>query len=1108
MRILKLALFLLLLRPFPAAHRQAVASEECNGGIPSVEWRTLTKRNYSSEIRLHPHLLLLVTVPWCGESRSLMKALGHALTIEPCKFGSLKLRVLFRNNEKMLADALGANNGISVVYYHHSVYYKYRGRLRAHNILSSIHYVMSLLPEELPLKAVNTPEELKDFLGSTDKALLLFEFCGWTHKVLASRKNNGTDYRFGLNEEYHGASVIESKIQQESTNEKMDCNIDDESGFIPHLNKFSLGNESAILEAENMSHDGSSCEIKEFLENDADDDGLSLPVNKPSILLFVDRYSDLLTLREDSKKAMDAFRELALQYHNSHLETGKDYKISEKASIKAIQELSTSKHPRRDLFEAAQKINVNDKMSIVIMNEGSHVSIENLADIQGSSLHEILTYVLKQKKELKLSKIAKGAGFELLSEDLNIKSGVTFAQEEGDHSDQVYESPKGIAPAGTYDSEAEHQSDQLSRGNPEGVREATGGLDRIQVPEKENTSHGENVAQPEFPGAESFEQSSDKSVSEHPHVQEAADSLVSGRIFGLEIEEENQEKMVNMENVQSLVAQREDHSNNPSERDSRGVQEATLDLDMIQVLERENVVYEEHVVQPEPTAHESFEQHTDKNFIEHSHIQEATDSSGDGRIFEKTLEVDEKKQERSFGGSFFFCDGQYRLLRTLTGGSSVPAAVIVDPSVQQHYVLDEQLVFNHSLLAEFLGRFIDGTLPPYQQSEPFAPSPRVAPNPPFVNKDFHEANSIPRVTANSFTELVLGNHSDTVNGSISHSQDVLVLFSNSWCGFCQRMELVVREVYRTILGYSNMLRTASVDDILNNTTAKLPSIYLMDCTLNDCSLILKPLIQREVYPLLLLFPAESKNSILYEGDIDVSEIIKFIAGHGNHSYGPIRDKDPLRTGSEDQMDQVKQNDIPHANNLYHEILLKDTMLKSRAKYPQISSSLNSLHQTPLQVDVGSMLTATYMLLNSNPFGESKILIVKGDMSYGYEGLIVNKRLSWESLEEIEEGLEFLKMGPLSYGGPVMRPGMPLVALTKRSIEDRNYPEVLPHIYFIDQVATLHLLNEMKSGNQSVNGFWFFLGFSSWSGNQLVNEIIEGAWTLNKGNEEQLDWPFM
>ncbi|VFR02276.1 unnamed protein product [Cuscuta campestris] len=892
MRILKLALFLLLLRPFPAAHRQAVASEECNGGIPSVEWRTLTKRNYSSEIRLHPHLLLLVTVPWCGESRSLMKALGHALTIEPCKFGSLKLRVLFRNNEKMLADALGANNGISVVYYHHSVYYKYRGRLRAHNILSSIHYVMSLLPEELPLKSANTPEELKDFIGSTDKALLLFEFCGWTHKVLASRKNNGTDYRFGLNEEYHGASVIESKIQQESTNEKMDCNIDDESGFIPHLNKFSLGNESAILEAENMSHDGSSCEIKEFvhfksfleksvivarefflpperlkfglvtnrsllsiiniedpgswlmtlqvagcptcshvlkegddlkaaiqtqasliteLENDADDDGLSLPVNKPSILLFVDRYSDLLTLREDSKKAMDAFRELALQYHNSHLETGKDYKISEKASTKAIQELSTSKHPRHDLFEAEQKINVNDKMSIVIMNEGSHVSIGNLADIQGSSLHEILTYVLKQKKELKLSKIAKGAGFELLSEDLNIKSGVTFAQEEGDHSDQVYESPKGIAPAGTYDSEAEHQSDQLSRGNPEGVREATGGLDRIQVPEKENTSHGENVAQPEFPGAESFEQSNDKSVSEHPHVQEAADSLVSGRIFDLEIEEENQEKMVNMENVQSLVAQREDHSNNPSERDSRGVQEATLDLDMIQVLERENVVYEEHVVQPEPTAHESFEQHTDKNFIEHSHIQKAADSSGDGRIFEKILEVDEKKQERSFGGSFFFCDGQYRLLRTLTGGSSVPAAVIVDPSVQQHYVLDEQLVFNHSLLAEFLGRFIDGTLPPYQQSEPFAPSPRVAPNPPFVNKDFHEANSIPRVTANSFTELVLGNHSDTVNGSISHSQDVLVLFSNSWCGFCQRMELVVREVYRTILGYSNMLRTASVD---------------------------------------------------------------------------------------------------------------------------------------------------------------------------------------------------------------------------------------------------------------------------------------------------------
>lgn len=63
MRNLTLALLLLLLQPLPALFRQAVASEECDGRQPLVEWQTLTKRNYSSEIRLHPHLLLIVTVP-------------------------------------------------------------------------------------------------------------------------------------------------------------------------------------------------------------------------------------------------------------------------------------------------------------------------------------------------------------------------------------------------------------------------------------------------------------------------------------------------------------------------------------------------------------------------------------------------------------------------------------------------------------------------------------------------------------------------------------------------------------------------------------------------------------------------------------------------------------------------------------------------------------------------------------------------------------------------------------------------------------------------------------------------------------------------------------
>lgn len=476
------------------------------------------------------------------------------------------------------------------------------------------------------------------------------------------------------------------------------------------------------------------------LENDADDAGLTLPANKPSMLLFVDRSSDSSTLRQESKKAMDGFRELALHYHNFDPGSGKDTLISEKTSFEAIQKLkSASKHHRLELFQAAKKINVNDKMSIVIMNEGKHVSVENLvADLQGSSLHEILTYALKQKKELKLSTIAKDAGFQLLSEDLNIELGDTLAVQESDNSDQVSGSPTDNVSKDILDSESSH----------------------------------------------------------------------------------NDPSNVNTENAQPLAVQTEVQSDQPSEGNPVVVQEATVDLDKIQMPEKADIFYGEHVAQSEVSAAESFQQNNNENFIEHSHVQDATYNPENERIFEKTLELDEQNQEKIFGGSFFFCDGQYRLLRALTGGSKIPSAVIVDPILQQHYVLAEEAVFSHSLLAEFLDRFINGSLPPYQQSEPFAPNPRVAPNPPFVNQDFHEADSIPRVTANSFTELVLGNLSDPM---YARSRDVLVLFSNSWCGFCQRMELVVREVYRAIQGYANMLKTAFVDNKMSLTEGKLCS---------------------------------------------------------------------------------------------------------------------------------------------------------------------------------------------------------------------------------------------------------------------------------------------
>lgn len=123
-----------------------------------------------------------------------MKGLAHSVASDEMGLGTLKLMVLYKNVERTLADALGATDGITVFYYHNSLSYKYWGRLRVQSILVSVHYVMQLSPDERPLKSLTTAEELREFLHSTDKAVLLFDLCGWTPRLVAMNESTtGSD---------------------------------------------------------------------------------------------------------------------------------------------------------------------------------------------------------------------------------------------------------------------------------------------------------------------------------------------------------------------------------------------------------------------------------------------------------------------------------------------------------------------------------------------------------------------------------------------------------------------------------------------------------------------------------------------------------------------------------------------------------------------------------------------------------------------------------------------------------------------------------------------------------------------------------------------------
>ena len=370
----------------------------------------------------------------------------------------------------------------------------------------------------------------------------------------------------------------------------------------------------------------------------------------------------------------------------------------EKVSIQDYRGLkSKSEHPRLKLSMTPQKIKLKEKLSsIMILNEGKQVSLDSVAsDLQWSSLHEIFGYLLQQKKDRKLSSLAKDLGFQLLSDDIDIKS------------------------ANTERTASEVQSNQISTETSQ-----EGHTDTVKPDDSSYRSAIELEDNPKL----------NELSSQHDEVK--APSIFTS----------NDIKYVDSED--SVV----DH-----------------ELPTAKIMTTE------------------------------------TDDSSDG-----STSGGGQSHFPGFNGSFFYSDGNYHLLKSLTGGCTIPSMVVVDPLWQQHYVYPEDEDFNFSSLCGFLSEFLNGTLLPYRRSEHALQGQREATRPPFVNLDFHEVDSIPRITARTFSELVIGfNLSNKENASNAWNKDVLVLFSNSWCAYCQRMEMVVREVYRAIKGYVNMFKSES-----------------------------------------------------------------------------------------------------------------------------------------------------------------------------------------------------------------------------------------------------------------------------------------------------------
>ncbi|KAG6426657.1 hypothetical protein SASPL_110884 [Salvia splendens] len=1115
------------------------------GGDADVQWQILTKLNYSSQIRLHPRFILLVTVPWSGESRSLMKGLAQAVANDEMGLGTLKLMVLYKNVERTLADALGATDGITVFYYHNSLSYRYWGRLRVQSILFSVHYVVQLPPDEKPLKTLTTAEELSEFLHSTDKAVILFDLCGWTPRLLAMNgSTTGSDLGRGFvgsdsEMENNGTLVGEEKDNRKDMEDDMpSCGSD--VGFSgtywlnqlstqykvsfqkfievarefflpPEKYRYAVIHERSLLPLLNIEEQihgfvfvqfagCPSCsqvlkevdDLKAILQSQPspvseigdDPHGVdaAVPTKRPSMLLFIDRSSNSVETRRESQEALNAVRELAEHTH------GQDIKRPDKT-------LDTYKLPRLQHFALSEKNILQDKMSITIVNEGQHVTLENLvSNLQGlMSVQEILTYALKKKADRKLSSLAKDVGFQLLSKDFAIEVVESLPSHNEDQSNLI--------------SGETHMED-----GQEGV-----GIHK-QILADESDRWPNVVSSPsdvEYRVSEDKEDDSNtfSSVEPEPKQGDAGESDKRCNVIF---------SPSDVEYIVSEGKENDDGNILSSVEPEQGADDS--DRRPKEVFSPSDVVYivSEGKEDDDSNILSSVEPDQGDNSLS------ITAGSAQGWNVGETAHsgMEDNEQHTNFNVSFFFLDGQYRLLETLTGGLKVPSVVIVDPISENHYLLDDQSVLSYSVLSLFVNDFLAGKLHPYRQSSDIVPSPRGAQRPPFVNQDFHETDSIPLVTTHTFSELIFGNNSDPRNSASPWDRNVLVLFSNNWCGFCQRMEFVVREVYKSVKSYAYMKTNSSrkVKSVLeaehtHDVVLKLPLIYVMDCTRNDCGFIIRPILQREVYPLLLLFPAGRKNeTVSYEGDSVVSDIIKFLAAHGSHVMDLITNQgsDELLChlniilipfpGLDFLQDHKSVEEDLQTRSLHHEVLVRDLVQNAAVKY-KIDAQLPSKLQEKPDLSVGCVLRATEKLLDVHPFDESKILIVKADERTGFRGLIINKHISWDSLEELGEGsFEYLKEAPLSFGGPVMMRGMPLSALTHKFIEGRSV-EILPNVYLMDQAAKPSLVEDIRSGNQSVSDFWLFLGYSSWGWEQLFTEIAQGAWNVSTGDVEQLEWPW-
>ena len=139
---------------------------------------------------------------------------------------------------------------------------------------------------------------------------------------------------------------------------------------------------------------------------------------------------------------------------------------------------------------------------------------------------------------------------------------------------------------------------------------------------------------------------------------------------------------------------------------------------------------------------------------------------------------------------------------------------------------------------------------------------------------------------------------------------------------------------------------------------------------------------------------------------------------------------------------------------------------------------------------GHLLVSDVSLAEDVIFGRSVILICDKEKKEYPMGFILNKPLDIPLSNILSSANKKIK---LYFGGPVAKDI--LFCLHKSELKLKSSKKVTKYLSYgfdIDEIILKTESGELNEGN-----IMFFLGYSAWNDKQLLNEIKENFWKINK-----------